>query len=51
MPISSYEDMKEKKGKIVHSLIEVAEVVDELIDIGVNINDSDLVAIEFKEKG
>ena len=45
MPISSYEDMKEKKGKIVHSLIEVAEVVDELIDIGVNINDSDLVAL------
>lgn len=46
MPISSYEDMKEKRGKIVHSLIEVAEVVDELIEIGLNINGSALLDLK-----
>ena len=46
MPISSYEDMKEKKGKIVHSLIEVAEVVDELNEIGLNINGSALLDLK-----
>lgn len=46
MPISSYEDMKEKKGKIVHSLIEVAEVVDELNDIGLNIEGSALLDLK-----
>ena len=46
MPISSYEDMKEKKGKIVHSLMEVAEVVDELNEIGLNINGSALLDLK-----
>ena len=46
MPISSYEDMKEKKGKIVHSLIEVAEVVDELNGIGLNIEGSALLDLK-----
>ena len=48
MPISSYEDMKEKRGKIVHSLIEAAEVVDELNDIGLNIDGSKLVGWKNK---
>lgn len=46
MPISSYEDMKEKKGKIVHSLIEVAEVVDELNEIGLNIGGSAILDLK-----
>ena len=46
MPISSYEDMKEKKGKIVHSLIEVAEVVDELNEIGLNVGGSAILDLK-----
>ena len=38
MPIISYEDMKEKKRKILNALIDIASVVDELNVFGLAIN-------------
>lgn len=48
MPITSYEDMKEKKGKILHSLIEIAGIVDELNNIGLAVNGSALLDLKKK---
>lgn len=48
MPIISYDDLKEKKGKILHSLINLAGIVDNLNGMGLEINGSAL--LDLKEK-
>lgn len=48
MPIISYEDMKEKKGKILRSLIDLAGIVDSLNQMGVDINGAALLDLKKK---
>lgn len=48
MPISSYEDMREKKSLIMHSLIDLAGIVDSLNEMGLVINGTAL--LELKKK-
>lgn len=48
MPIISYEDMKEKKSKIMHLLIDLAEVVDNLNGMGLAVNGSALLDLKKK---
>ncbi|MGO5069701.1 dynamin family protein [Roseburia faecis] len=48
MPISSYEDMKEKKNQIVHLLIDLADIVDRLNEMGLEINGSALLDLKKK---
>ena len=46
MPIVSYDDLKEKKGKIMHSLIDLAGIVDNLNGF----NHKRFCSFRFKEK-
>ena len=48
MPIISYDDLKEKKGKIVHSLIDLADIVDNLNSMGLAVNGSALLDLKKK---
>lgn len=48
MPIISYEDMKEKKSKIMNSLIELAGIVDDLNEMGLAVNGSALLDLKKK---
>ena len=48
MPIISYEDMKEKKGKIINTLIDLAGIVDELNQMGLKIDGSALLHLKKK---
>ncbi len=48
MPIISYEDMKEKKRKILNALIDIASVVDELNVFGLAINGEALLDLKNK---
>lgn len=48
MPITSYDDMKEKKAKILHSLIDLAGIVDNLRDMGLSIDGSALLDLKKK---
>ncbi len=48
MPIISYEDMKEKKGKILSSLIDLAGIVDSLNQMGLAINGAALLDLKKK---
>lgn len=48
MPIVSYDDLKEKKGKIMHSLIDLAGIVDNLNGMGLTINGSALLDLKKK---
>lgn len=48
MPIISYDDMKQKKSKILHSLIELAGIVDNLNEMGLAINGSALLDLKKK---
>ena len=48
MPIISYEDMREKKSKIMHSLIELAGIIDKLNEMGLAINGSALLDLKKK---
>lgn len=48
MPIISYDDMKEKKGKILHSLIDLAGIVDNLNGMGLAVNGSALLDLKKK---
>lgn len=48
MPIISYEDMKEKKRKILNALIDIAGVVDELNVFGLAINGEALLDLKNK---
>ena len=48
MPISSYEDMKEKKSQIMCSLYDVAGIVDKLNEMGLAINGKALIDLKKK---
>lgn len=48
MPIISYDDLKEKKGKILHSLIDLAGIVDNLNGMGLAVNGSALLDLKKK---
>lgn len=48
MPITSYADMKEKKHQIAESLIDLAEIIDNLNNIGLSINGSALLDLKNK---
>lgn len=48
MPIISYDDMKQKKSKIMHSLIDLAGIVDNLNEMGLAINGSALLDLKKK---
>lgn len=48
MPITSYEDMKEKKRRIITSLKELAGIVDELNEMGLSINGTALLDLKNK---
>ena len=48
MPINSYEDMREKKGRIMHSLIDLAGIVDDLNGMGMAINGTALLDLKKK---
>lgn len=48
MPISSYEDMKEKKSQIMRSLYDVAGIVDKLNEMGLAINGTALIDLKKK---
>lgn len=48
MPISSYDDLKEKKGEILHSLIDLAEIVDNLNGMGLDIDGLALLDLQKK---
>lgn len=48
MPIISYDDLKEKRGKILHSLINLAGIVDNLNGIGLAVNGSALLDLKKK---
>lgn len=48
MPITSYSDMKEKKHQIAESLISLAEIIDNLNNIGLSINGSALLDLKNK---
>lgn len=48
MPISSYEDMKEKKSQIMCSLYDVAGIVDKLNEMGLAINGTALIDLKKK---
>lgn len=48
MPISSYEDMREKKSQIMHSLIDLAGIVDNLNEMGLAINGTALIDLKKK---
>lgn len=48
MPISSYEDLKEKKSSISNLLIDIAGVVDSLNEMGLEINGSALLDLKNK---
>ena len=48
MPIVSYNDLKEKKGSILHSLFELAGIVDNLNDMGLAVSGSALLDLKRK---
>lgn len=48
MPIISYDDMKQKKSKIMQSLIDLAGIVDNLNEMGLAINGSALLDLKKK---
>lgn len=48
MPITSYDDLKEKKGKILHSLIDLAGIVDNLNGMGLAVDGSALLDLKKK---
>lgn len=48
MPINSYEDMKEKKSQIMHLLVDLAGIVDNLNEIGLSINGTALLDLKKK---
>lgn len=48
MPIVSYEDMKQKKGEIVHSLVDLAGIVDELNMLGIDVKGDALLDLKNK---
>lgn len=48
MPIISYNDMKEKKSKIMHCLIDLAGIVDDLNEMGLAVNGSALLDLKKK---
>lgn len=48
MPISSYAEMKEKKSDILRSLVDLAEIIDELKNFGIAVDGQAL--LDLKEK-